>query len=1235
MSKINAIQNAIKELEGGRFQKLFDTYLFKKYGFGNIQSLGVQDGTDKTTKGTPDAYVINDDGTFTFIMYGTVGDKAFEKLKNDILSCFDYGKSKIDENRISKIICAYSNTNINAGQMVELKSLIPGKEIELIGIDTVSQDLFNKYPFLAEEFLNIPIGTSQIYDVEDFVEIYDRNRINSPLSINFIARNQEQEELYSNISLNIATLVTGASGIGKTRLIIEVCRKFVLEGWKVICVKNNGSYLLDDIKYYINDTGKYLLFIDDANQTTSLEAVLSYVSGIPRNIEIKIVMSVRDYAKERLCKVVNKYLKFAEQKIESLSDDNIKEILKENLQILNEDYIDRIVEISKGNARLAVLAGKASKEFGYLAIGNVIDIFRLYYQRILDDTALDIELVKTLFIISLLGAIKIKENNFAEKILGDFCLTWEQFSEDCKRLNELELIDLHYDAIAQISDQSFGDFIKYYVLIEKKYISIERLLDIGFPVFKNKIVYTLNTLIKLFNSDETKKYIEQQVKNMWEKAPSDKQWDYLRSFHALNQEKSLSCLNQRIQAAEVVEFDLESYDFEKEQNNRNINNEEIDLLCNFKYTNYFEDVIDLLLLFYKKRPDMFVEFYYAFTDRLGYDEFSYKLQYEKELMLVRKIWEHSEEGKNKNVTFLLVKVLDCFLECRFHKSRFENNRTIKMYDFRVSLIDGSEKLRRYILNVLAQVYRKGLYIKLIHNILSKHHTDFTDKEEARKTFSFDYEHIKELFFPYWDDLTFEQCKVLKSMENNFNWLGLQPDEFVGKYNDNEEYVVYDVFQEVHDVNMDWKEKQEARKNKIESFVNDYTLDDYLNLFLQCKKFEDANDEEGYHIATGINIILNSLKNNISNLLNIVELYLEHNAPYGRNMGWLIQFLVENIGANSVIKLIEKYEFDYKYLWLCDYYSFIPVEDINDAVVKNFSGYVHSQLFQDIPAIPSIEYLMKYKKIDSSITDKASKIVLEKAATNPYVVTAYFGWGVEKNIEIILEFFGGNLNILEDLYIVAIREHYDYDGKLFLKIMELDDEFWNKFIKKIVDNRFKTMYYVNIFEKIWSREDYESKINIAFEQMIGDDFWLGKKDAAEIIFCNKENTPEDIRIRKKMWLQNYIALNFSDEQKMITIFRLIADVLPFYKKELILEVTKYRKDVDFFKKIPLFPTAYSWTGSQVPLIDVRIEFIDELIASLEGFEFIEHRSYLVEQKEYEEKYKNDVLVREHIENLDII
>ncbi len=57
MSIINTVESAIVSLDGGKYQKLMDAYLMRKYQFSNIHPLGVQTGTDKPTKGTPDSYV--------------------------------------------------------------------------------------------------------------------------------------------------------------------------------------------------------------------------------------------------------------------------------------------------------------------------------------------------------------------------------------------------------------------------------------------------------------------------------------------------------------------------------------------------------------------------------------------------------------------------------------------------------------------------------------------------------------------------------------------------------------------------------------------------------------------------------------------------------------------------------------------------------------------------------------------------------------------------------------------------------------------------------------------------------------------------------------------------------------------------------------------------------------------------------------------------------------------------
>lgn len=109
MSKVNLIQSKIMELEGGAFESLFDAYLLKRYRFNNIQTLGVQAGTNKPTKGTPDSYVKTEDEKYILINYGSVKTQPAAKIKADILSCFDSAKLKIEKSRIEKIISSLNS----------------------------------------------------------------------------------------------------------------------------------------------------------------------------------------------------------------------------------------------------------------------------------------------------------------------------------------------------------------------------------------------------------------------------------------------------------------------------------------------------------------------------------------------------------------------------------------------------------------------------------------------------------------------------------------------------------------------------------------------------------------------------------------------------------------------------------------------------------------------------------------------------------------------------------------------------------------------------------------------------------------------------------------------------------------------------------------------------------------------------------------------------------------------
>src|SRR5690606_6826931 len=100
MSKLNEIQNKLRELDGAGFQKLVDAYLVKE-GFRNLVPVGSVAGKNKVRPGTPDALNAEGDGTFTFVEHTTTGfTRLLEKLLNDLEKCVDTIKTGIPVDRI-------------------------------------------------------------------------------------------------------------------------------------------------------------------------------------------------------------------------------------------------------------------------------------------------------------------------------------------------------------------------------------------------------------------------------------------------------------------------------------------------------------------------------------------------------------------------------------------------------------------------------------------------------------------------------------------------------------------------------------------------------------------------------------------------------------------------------------------------------------------------------------------------------------------------------------------------------------------------------------------------------------------------------------------------------------------------------------------------------------------------------------------------------------------------------
>lgn len=1241
MSRINSIQQAIIQLDGGEYQKLMDAYLYKKYKYTNIEPLGSHTGTNKVTKGIPDSYVKLDNDKYVLIMYGTVESTSYEKIEKDIKSCLDVKKINIDIKEIEEIICCYTSTNIHFEQKKMLENMIEGVKITLIGIGSVSHDLLIKYPTIASDFLNIPIDTEQIFEIDEFIDKYDKNNMNASINMELLHRESEIESLINKIEENKVVLLCGKSGVGKTRLALEIARLYRdKHNAYVFCIKNNGQMLYNDLKYYLSDSGEYLLFIDDANQITQLEYVLDYVITPPEGINVKIIMTVRDYAKDRVKQVIYNKIIPKEEEIGLLNDDIIKEILNKNLGIKNNQYLDQIARISKGNARLAVLAGRVALKNGLASIYNTVDIFKYYYGQIIEKEFFDRNKIIAAFVITLLGPFEYKSNEVAIKILENNGISEDEFYELCHELNNSEIIDLYMDKAVKISDQSMGDYLLYYVLIEKRYVILADIIKDLFKEYRRKLIYSLNTIIRLFNNKECLNYIEYQVNNVWNTIEDDNEkFEYVKTFHTINEEKSLAYIKSKIDKMEKEDIQIDNFDLKERKNNNSIKSDIAEVLGGFKYSKNYELMLELIIYYFNKKPSEIFDFYILFSDRLGYDQNSFDFQYKKELLNLEYLWKYSNKGVNANLTILLLNIIENYIGFEFHRTESHSIRTVNFITVNLCMCEGLEKLRKTIWSILGELYNQEKYKNSINKILLKYNPYSKNEKQLKLIYEMDFKYIKKYIFNQIISPDFIQCKVLKHFKRIVQRLNVAEDTILEKYKENVDFLVYNTLVKTHELGQDWRAEEEKRKENIYNMVKEYEEDDFIKLFNLCNSILDKSDNrETWEIQSGIILLFDGIKENSKKYITAIKAYLKCDTPLSNYISNKISTLIKFIGIEETEKIILSYEYKQKNSWIYEFLFCIPIEKQTTIYANLLRNTFEDEIKKEQPVIPNIQFIALYKDIDENIVcDLASKLLTINSFQRSYAIQSFLGHSLDKDYsDMILSIFMKDINILENLYLEAFECDIDYEGNLFVSLVENNIKFLEKFTQQMININNKD-YYIEKFEKLWEQENYDELIKISFDTIISSkdniSLWICETNI-QIIFMTSANISKIIEDRKVEWVKNYIKTISDNADYLNLIFQVVMSTLRDHTVEFILYFLNINKNIEIFKEIKLFPTKGSWSGSEVPLIEKEIIFLNELIDSMSGIHYIEHKAYLKELILNKEKYKQQVLVREYLENRDL-
>ena len=341
--------------------------------------------------------------------------------------CIDQAKTGIPLNQIAEIILCV-NFNLKVEEVQTLIDLLQttGIALTLYTLDALSLELHLHHRDLAHLYLGLPLDTGQIVSIETFIVEYNRasQGISTPLDNTFLHRQNELKELKESIGNFDFIIITGAAGIGKTKLSLEGINCFLSENssFAAYCVSYKSHTLLDDLYQYFDSEKDYLLFVDDANRIDAFNQITGFYKSA-RKGKLKIIITVRDYAFQEigiLCQ------EFTPKRINVLkfSDEQIIDIIKATpFEILNPDYQKEIVRIADGNPRLAIMTALLAKaEQNIYALYDVSDLFEKYFSTFIkDDGEFASKLnIKCLGLIAFFYTIPFKNKEVTASILNNF-----------------------------------------------------------------------------------------------------------------------------------------------------------------------------------------------------------------------------------------------------------------------------------------------------------------------------------------------------------------------------------------------------------------------------------------------------------------------------------------------------------------------------------------------------------------------------------------------------------------------------------------------------------------------------------------------------------------------------------------------------------------------------------------------------------------------------------------------
>ena len=1222
MANIESIKQKILQLDAGSFQNLCDSYLYKT-GYPNIVSLGGEAGTRKTTLGTPDTYFIASNGEYVFVEYTTQKSNLFAKIRDDLEKCLDIEKTRIPHDKISEIIYCHTSSNLTPFQDSEVKKVCEdvGVKLVIIGIDKLAEDIYLFHHNLSRDYLGISINTDQIQSYDEFINRYNANRMAAPIDTKFLFREKEIKDIINAYFKVDVVILSGSSGAGKTRLALHYVKNYVDDkNKKTYCIHSNALPIYEDLKLFLDRPGDYFLFIDDANQLSGLQHIIRYVNMKQEGFNIKVLITVRDYALQKVINNVRAITSYEIVNINVFSEDKIKELLETSLGILNSDYQERIIRIAEGNARIAILAGKVACSSNRLeSIDDVSQLYEDYYSSNLENNRffIDKNLCITLGIIAFLEAIHLDYIDELLPILQEKGLSRDSFIENICVLHDLEIVDICNDKAVRFSDQCLSNYLLKYIFFDRKLLSLSKMIKVCFSSYRERTVSSVNTLTNIFRNKELLNFVEKEIKLLWDELSTIKSpifFEFVKVFFRINPTKTLLLLQNEIKSEERVICEWSNIDIEKGKNNRHVENDIIKILGGFSDMTDLPTAYDLFFKYYLKRPDLFMDFYHAVNIYFGIHRNTMEYDFYTQIIFFEKIKEYSDDWKEESIVNFFLQVAEDFLRLYFSPAEAGGKNKVTIHQIPLVISQGVKKYRKLIWEYLYSLSKNEKYRPKVKEILSSYGGKV--KNVSIPVLQFDLKYIQSIlksnFLP--DKLT--NCILADKIVQVFSRMNCSCASIFSEYFEGESFQLYCLLKGPDYKEMGYKEHRKRKQQSINHYILNCDLQMFKKLIDVCNSISSIDSHLSWEVGNGLGIAFDAISNKVDWYVDAIKYYIKNDTPSNLHPYHLVDTLFSLLSDSDVYEIIISEEYSQKNTWIYAYYHELPLELITKKHLQELYDFLKDTSDRCITSssMRDIDFLEKYNVIDEFALIKCCKIILDKKEYSAFIVDIYFGLLLNCNHNTpkeVIQKFECNLELLEEIYyaVLSYYKYHDYDGQFLKEIYLVRPSILDKHIDYLInidsfsDQEKKHCCFFDL-------DDFVEIYNKIFDQLISSQQYsiLSVLDFLESILLPKQNEKKLLE-RQDMWIRQCIKRFCNDKSKMYCLFSVVSKLEFKRKKEYILLFLENNPSFEDFENIPLTPTSWSWSGSVVPIYSAWIEFLESFLPSFIGLKWIKHKNYI--------------------------